>query len=64
VKAALYGSGVSTKVLPIVMGLGGREVSLEQQKNQLKVLNKLNETGEFPKDMIEGTFWDGLLEVD
>jgi pyruvate ferredoxin oxidoreductase alpha subunit len=64
VKAALYGSGAVTKVLPIVMGLGGREVSLEQQKDQLKVLNKLNETGEFPKDMIEGTFWDGLLEVD
>ncbi len=64
VKAALYGSGASTKVLPIVMGLGGREVSLEQQKDQLKVLNKLNETGEFPKDMIEGTFWDGLLEVE
>jgi pyruvate/2-oxoacid:ferredoxin oxidoreductase alpha subunit len=64
VKAALYGSGAVTKVLPIVMGLGGREVSLEQQKDQLKVLTKLNETGEFPKDMIEGTFWDGLLEVD
>ena len=62
--AALYGSGATTKVLPIVMGLGGREVGLEQQKSQLKVLNKLNETGEFPKDMIEGTFWDGLLEVD
>ena len=64
VKAALYGTGVSTRVLPIVMGLGGREVGLEQQKNQLKVLTKLNETGEFPKDMIDGTFWDGLLEID
>jgi pyruvate/2-oxoacid:ferredoxin oxidoreductase alpha subunit len=64
VKTALYGSGVSTKILPIIMGLGGREVGLEQQKNQLKVLTKLNETGEFPKDMIDGTFWDGLLEVD
>jgi pyruvate/2-oxoacid:ferredoxin oxidoreductase alpha subunit len=64
VKSALYGSGVSTKVLPIIMGLGGREVSLEQQINQLKTLIKLNETGELPKDMIEGTFWDGLLEVE
>jgi len=46
------------------MGLGGREVTLEQQKNQLKTLIKLNETGEYPKDMIDGTFWDGLLEVE
>jgi 2-oxoisovalerate ferredoxin oxidoreductase alpha subunit len=64
VKTALYGTGVSTRVLPIIMGLGGREVGLEQQKNQLKVLIKLNETGELPADMIDGTFWDGLLEVD
>jgi pyruvate/2-oxoacid:ferredoxin oxidoreductase alpha subunit len=64
VKSALYGSGVSTKILPIIMGLGGREVTLEQQKNQIKIITKLNETGEFPKDMIEGTYWDGLLEVD
>jgi len=64
VKSALHNSGVSTQILPIIMGLGGREVTLEQQKNQLKVLTKLNETGEFPKDMIGGTFWDGLLEVE
>ena len=64
VKTALYGTGVSTRVLPIIMGLGGREVGLEQQKNQLKILIKLNETGELPADMIDGTLWDGLLEVD
>ncbi len=64
VKSALYNSGVSTQVLPIIMGLGGREVSLEQQKNQLKMLIKLNETGELPREMIDGTFWDGLLEVE
>ena len=64
VKSALFNSGVETKVLPIINGLGGREVSLEQQKNQLKLLIKLNETGEFPKNMIHGTLWDGLLEVD
>lgn len=62
--ASLYNSGVSTKILPIIAGLGGREVSLNQQKNQLKVLVNLNETGELPVDMIEDTFWDGLLEVD
>ena len=64
VKSALYGTGVSTRILPIIMGLGGREVTLEQQINQLKILMKLNETGELPKDMIEGTYWDGLLEVE
>jgi 2-oxoisovalerate ferredoxin oxidoreductase alpha subunit len=64
VKTALYNSSVSTQVLPIIMGLGGREVSLEQQKNQLKALIKLKETGELPRDMIDGTFWDGLLEVE
>ena len=64
VKSVLYNSGVSTQVLPIIMGLGGREVTLDQQVNQLKTLIKLNETGELPKDMIEGTFWDGLLEVE
>jgi hypothetical protein len=47
----------------MINGLGGREVTLEQQKVQLKVLIKLNETGELPKDMLHGTFWDGLLEV-
>jgi hypothetical protein len=24
----------------------------------------LKETGELPRDMIDGTFWDGLLEVE
>jgi hypothetical protein len=38
-------------------------VSLEQQKEQLRTLVKLNETGETPKDIIHGTYWDGLLEV-
>ena len=64
VKSALHDSGVSAKILPIIMGLGGREVTLEQQKNQLKILINLNETGELPKDMIHGTLWDGLLEVE
>ncbi|MFX1589345.1 MAG: pyruvate ferredoxin oxidoreductase, partial [Promethearchaeota archaeon] len=64
VKSALHEVKGTAQILPIINGLGGREVSLEQQKNQLKNLIKLNETGEFPKDMIYGTLWDGLLEVD
>jgi 2-oxoisovalerate ferredoxin oxidoreductase alpha subunit len=64
VKTALHETRDGPTVLPIINGLGGREVSLEQQKNQLKMLVKLEETGELPKDMIHGTLWDGLLEVE
>ncbi len=64
VKSALHEIKDAPNVLPIINGLGGREVSLEQQKKQLKILVKLNETGELPKDIIHGTLWDGLLEVE
>ena len=64
VKAALHETKGTATVLPMINGLGGREVSLEQQKNQLIKLVKYNETGELPKDMIHGTLWDGLLEVE
>ena len=64
VKSALYDTQGTAKILPIINGLGGREVTLDQQKNQLKMLVKLNETGELPKDIIHGTLWDGLLEVE
>jgi 2-oxoisovalerate ferredoxin oxidoreductase alpha subunit len=64
VKAALHETEDGPTVLPIINGLGGREVSLEQQKNQIKMLVKLEETGELPKDMLHGTLWDGLLEVE
>ncbi len=63
VKTALHDVKGTARILPMINGLGGREVTLEQQKNQLKMLIKLNETGEFPKDMLYGTYWDGLLEV-
>ena len=64
VKSALHGTEGTAKILPIINGLGGREVSLEQQKKQLKMLVNFNETGELPKDMLHGTLWDGLLEVE
>ena len=64
VKTALHDTQGTAKVLPMMNGIGGREVSLEQQKDQLKTLVKFHETGELPKDMIFGTYWDGLLEVD
>ncbi|MFW9968703.1 MAG: pyruvate ferredoxin oxidoreductase [Candidatus Odinarchaeota archaeon] len=64
VKTSLHETQGTATVLPIINGLGGREVTLEQQKNQLKKLVKYNETGELPKDVIHGTLWDGLLEVE
>jgi 2-oxoisovalerate ferredoxin oxidoreductase alpha subunit len=63
VKTSLYNTGIKTQVLPIISGLGGREVSLEQQKDQLKTLVKMHETGELPEDLIHGTLWHGKLEV-
>ena len=63
VKSALHEVEGSATILPIINGLGGREVTLEQQKEQLRTLVKLNETGEAPENMIYGTYWDGLLEV-
>lgn len=62
-KSALHGTGIDTTILPIITGIGGREVSVEQQKEEFKKLIKLKETGEFPQDMIHGTLWDGILEV-
>ncbi|MFX0031615.1 MAG: transketolase C-terminal domain-containing protein [Candidatus Hermodarchaeota archaeon] len=64
VKAALHDTEETGKIFPIINGLGGREVTLEQQKKQLMKLVGYNETGEIPKDVIHGTLWDGLLEVE
>ncbi len=64
VKTALHETKGTASIIPIINGLGGREVTLEQQKDQLKKLIKLNETGELPKNIIHGTLWDGLLEVE
>ena len=44
-------------------GIGGREVTLEQQIDQLKILVKMNETGEIPDDLSYGALWHGKLEV-
>ncbi len=63
VMTSLYNTGIDTQILPIISGLGGREVSLDEQKDQLKTLVKIKETGEFPDDLIHGTLWHGKLEV-
>ena len=64
VKGALHETKGTATVFPIINGLGGREVTLEQQRNQIIKLIKYTETGELPKDVIHGTLWDGLLEVE
>jgi len=63
VKTALHGIEKTAKILPMMSGLGGREVTVEQQKDQLKILIKMNETGEIPDDLLHGTLWHGKLEV-
>ena len=63
VMATLYNTGIKTEILPIISGLGGREVSLDEQKDQLKTLVDMKETGELPDDLIHGTLWHGKLEV-
>ena len=63
IKTVLHGIDNTAQIIPIINGLGGREVSLEQQKEQLKNLVQFNETGVLPKELIHGTLWDGLLEV-
>ncbi|MBN1801231.1 MAG: pyruvate ferredoxin oxidoreductase [Candidatus Lokiarchaeota archaeon] len=64
VKTTLHGTDVNTIILPMIGGLGGREVTLEQQKEQLKILVSIKETGELPKDLLHGTLWHGKLEVE
>ena len=64
VKTALHGTKGTATVFPMINGLGGREVTLEQQKEQLKILIKINETGELPEDLLHGTLWHGKLEVE
>ncbi len=65
VLAALLRNGVTdTKVLPFVAGLGGRDVTVEQQKDQFKTLFEYMETNEEPssKEKMFGTYWTGLIK--
>ena len=51
-----------THVVPFVGGLGGRDVTEEQQIDQLKILCELKETGKLPErdHKMWGTYWTGL----
>ncbi len=63
VKAALFNSQTENKakVLSIIAGLGGRDVTIEQQKDMFLKLIAMKETGTQPKDLIHGTYWAGLI---
>jgi len=63
VKGALHRVEDSADIFPMMNGIGGREVTLDQQKDQLKILIKIHETGEIPEDLLGGTLWHGKLEV-
>ncbi len=63
VKTALHDVEGTAKIFPMMNGIGGREVTVEQQKDQLKILIKMHETGETPGDLLGGTLWHGKLEV-
>lgn len=51
-------------VIPFIAGLGGRDVTIDEQKEQFKRLITLKETGKAPetKDLLFGTYWTGLLK--
>jgi 2-oxoisovalerate ferredoxin oxidoreductase alpha subunit len=63
VKSALHDTEGTARILPMMNGIGGREVTLDQQKDQLKILVKIHENGELPDDLLYGTLWHGKLEV-
>jgi len=50
------------KVLPIVWGLGGRNVTVDEQINLYKHLFRLKNKNEYPADdaFQQGTYWLGL----
>lgn len=52
-----------TKIVPFVAGLGGRDVTVDEQVQQLKLLFDYKEKGKEPsrKEKLFGTYWTGLL---
>lgn len=50
-------------IVPFIAGLGGRDVKLEEQIDQIKVLYELKETGKEPQrdHKLWGTYWTGLI---
>ncbi len=65
VMAALFRepSTKNVQVIPFIAGLGGRDLTIQEQKEQFKYLISLKETGKAPEtnDLLFGTYWTGLL---
>ncbi len=53
----------NTHIIPFVVGLGGRDITHEEQVEQIKILMECKETGVEPerKHKMFGTYWTGLL---
>ncbi|MCF2139246.1 MAG: ferredoxin oxidoreductase [Candidatus Lokiarchaeota archaeon] len=58
-----YDSTRNAKILPFIGGLGGRDVTYDDQIEQFKILFDLKEKGEAPKKPYKmwGTYWTGLI---
>ena len=56
----------SANIVPFIGGLGGRDVFLDEQIDQIKILYELKEKGEVPdrKYKMWDTFWTGLITGD
>ncbi len=54
--------GDKCKVLPFIAGLGGRDVTVKEQKDQMLQVLKYKESGEVPQYTISSTVWTGLLQ--
>ena len=53
----------NTKIVPFIAGLGGRDVTFDDQIDQIKTLFYLKENGKLPdkSNKLWGTFWTGLI---
>ena len=51
------------EVVPFIAGIGGRDVSLNDLVEEIKILIKVKETGALPQtpELQMGTYWTGLL---
>ena len=56
----------NANIIPFIGGLGGRDVFLDEQIDQIKILYELKEKGEVPdrKYKMWDTFWTGLITGD
>ena len=65
IKAVCQGDAKARQatIVPFVGGLGGRDVTLDEQVEQIKILIELKEKGELParKHKMWGTYWTGLI---